>query len=97
MERPAFEKQGHGEGFSRNADMRKHRSLTSGRGKTGDDMRPGSETPSNVIIARITEGDYPITIDALYMLFSFYGKVQKVRTSPQSHRRAESIHVRAPR
>ena len=43
------------------------------------DLRPGSTTePSNVLITRITEGLFPITIDALYTLFSFYGTVQKI-------------------
>lgn len=42
-------------------------------------LRPGSQDPSNVIIVRITAIAIPVTIDSLYMLFSYYGKVHKVR------------------
>ncbi|GAB5036278.1 polypyrimidine tract-binding protein 2-like isoform x1 [Nannochloropsis oceanica] len=42
------------------------------------DLRPGTTEPSNVLLARIAEGLFPITLDALYTLFSFYGPVQKL-------------------
>lgn len=31
-----------------------------------------------MVLARISEGLFPVTLDALYTLFSFYGTVQKV-------------------
>lgn len=39
------------------------------------------QEPSNVVLARISEGLFPVTLDALYTLFSFYGTVQKVGTT----------------
>ena len=48
-----------------------------------DELRPGTDIPSNVIMARISEGQFPVTIDALYTLFSLYGRVQKVREAGQ--------------
>ena len=36
------------------------------------------QEPSNVVLARISDGLFPVTLDALYTLFSFYGTVQKV-------------------
>jgi hypothetical protein len=32
-----------------------------------------------VVLARISDGLFPVTLDALYTLFSFYGTVQKAR------------------
>ncbi len=58
---------------------------------------PSLQEPSNVVLARISDGLFPVTLDALYTLFSFYGTVQKVRPScPSSHAHASahSLHLK---
>ena len=42
--------------------------------------RPGSDRPSNVIIARVNDIRYPVTLDALYTIFSVYGTIDKIVT-----------------
>ena len=42
--------------------------------------RPGCDRPSNVIIARVNDIRFPVTLEALHTIFSVYGPIEKIVT-----------------
>jgi len=41
-------------------------------------LRPGSQNPTNVILIRVSNIFYPVTIDALFAIFRRFGPVEKI-------------------